>query len=286
MDAVTIFAACALTLVPPHSGVPCSGTPDPLRVVASPIGVRPAGDVRSEFSSHLASRHASRIDRWEPYIAEAAQRFAIPQDWIRAVMRSESGGRTTLNGQPITSVAGAMGLMQLIPGTYSDMRSRYGLGTNSYDPHDNVLAGAAYLHLMYQQYGYPSLFAAYNAGPARFDGYLLRGKSLPNATLSYVGGIVPGVETAMTQSGSAYQNTTPNVVLSVAKKHRAAQNQGLFFVLNQSPNARFLTTNEPEIPSNSPRASARNIASNQGFESQNPATQTGGLFIPLSRTNP
>jgi hypothetical protein len=81
---------------------------------------------------------------------------------------------------------------------------------------------------MYQQYGYPSLFAAYNAGPARFDGYLLRGKSLPSATLSYVGGIVPGVETTMARSGSAYQNTTPNVVLSVAKKYRAGQKKGLF----------------------------------------------------------
>jgi hypothetical protein len=201
-------------------------------------------------------------------------------------MRSESGGRTTLNGQPITSSAGAMGLMQLMPGTYSDMRSRYGLGNDSYDPHDNVLAGAAYLRLMYQQYGYPSLFAAYNAGPARFDGYLLRGKSLPSATLSYVGGIVPGVETAMARSGSAYQYTTPNVVLSVAKKYRAGQKEGLFFTLNQSPNAQFLTSNETEIPSNSPRASATNIASNQGFESQNPATQTGGLFIALSRPSP
>ena len=281
-----MFAACALTLVPPHSGVPCGSTPDPLRVVVSPVGMRPTGDILPGFGDHLASHRASRIDRWETYIAEAAQRFAIPQDWIRAVMRSESGGRTTLNGQPITSVAGAMGLMQLMPGTYADMRSRYGLGTDSYDPHDNVLAGAAYLRLMYQQYGYPSLFAAYNAGPARFDGYLLRGKSLPNATLSYVGGIVPGVETAMARSGSAYQNATPNVVLPVVKKYRAGQKEGLFFTLNEPPNARILTSNETEIPSKSPRASATNFASNQEFESQNPATQTGGLFIPLSRTNP
>jgi hypothetical protein len=90
----------------------------------------------------------------------------------------------------------------------------------------------------------------------------------------------------MARSGSAYQNSKPNVVLSIAKRYRAGQNQGLFFVLNQSPNARFLTSNEVEISSKSPRASATNIASNQGFESQNPATQTGGLFIPLSRTNP
>lgn len=286
MDAVTMFAACALTLVPPQSGVPCGSAPDPLRVTASPVVLHPASDVAAEFGDHSASRRASRIDRWESFIVEAAQRFAIPQDWIRAVMRSESGGRTMLNGQPITSVAGAMGLMQLMPGTYADMRQRYGLGNDSYDPHDNVLAGAAYLRLMYQQFGYPSLFAAYNAGPARFDGYLLRGKSLPNATLVYVGGIVPGVETTMARGLSAYQNTTPSIAFPVTSKHRNVPNNALFFVLNQPLDARILTSNEAEIPSKSPRASATNIASNQGFESQNPATQTGGLFIPLSRTNP
>jgi soluble lytic murein transglycosylase-like protein len=182
-------------------------------------------------------------------------------------MHSESGGRTTLNGQPITSVAGAMGLMQLMPGTYSDMRSRYGLGTDSYDPHDNVLAGAAYLRLMYQQYGYPSLFAAYNAGPARFDGYLLRGKSLPSATLAYVGGIVPGVELTMARRGSAYQNATPNAVLPVTNNHRAAPNQRLFFALNQPLNAQLLPAN-------------------QELESRNSVTQTGGLFVPLSHPTP
>jgi hypothetical protein len=252
----------------------------------APIGVPLLGDAPPEFGSKKASHAVSRIDRWETYIGEAAQRFAIPQAWIRAVMRSESGGRTILNGQPITSVAGAMGLMQLMPGTYSDMRQRYGLGIDSYDPHDNVLAGAAYLRLMYQQYGYPGFFAAYNAGPARFESYLLRGKSLPYATLAYVGGIVPGVEATMARGGSAYQNATSNAVVRVPNSHRAAPNQRLFFALNQSPNAQFLTSHEPEIPQKLPRASATNIASNRGFEVQNPATQTGGLFIPLSRTNP
>jgi soluble lytic murein transglycosylase-like protein len=49
-------------------------------------------------------------------------------------MKQESAGLTTLNGQPITSRAGAMGLMQLMPGTWSDMRDRYGLGNNPFDP--------------------------------------------------------------------------------------------------------------------------------------------------------
>ena len=286
MDTVTMFATCALSLAAPVSGVPCNSVATPLGNVNSPIGALPLGDVSLKFDSKKAPPAASRIDRWENYIGEAAQRFAIPQEWIRAVMRSESGGRTTLDGKPITSVAGAMGLMQLMPGTYSDMRQRYGLGIDSYDPHDNVLAGAAYLRLMYQQYGYPGLFAAYNAGPARFDGYLLRGKSLPNATLSYVGSIVPGVELTMARGGSDYQTVTSNAVLSVPNSHRSAPNQRLFFALNQSPNAQFLMPNEAETPQKSPRVSPTNIASSRGFEVQNPAARTGGLFVPLSRTNP
>ena len=44
-----------------------------------------------------------RIDRWQPFIAEAAARFDIPEAWIRAVMQAESGGRTILDGRPIAS---------------------------------------------------------------------------------------------------------------------------------------------------------------------------------------
>jgi soluble lytic murein transglycosylase-like protein len=281
-----LFAACSLTLAPPQNGLPCGSVPNPLRVTALPIVARPAGDISSRIGGILASHSASLIDRWEPYIAEAAQRFAIPKDWIRAVMHSESGGRTTMGGQPITSVAGAMGLMQLMPGTYADMRSRYGLGHDSYDPHDNVLAGAAYLGLMYRQYGYPSLFAAYNAGPARFDGYLLGGKALPNATLAYVGSIVPGVETTMARGGLAYRNATANAVIPATNRHLDASNQRLFFALNQPSDTQLLPTNETEISPKSPRASATNVASNPEFVSQNPVKQTGGLFVPLSHPTP
>jgi soluble lytic murein transglycosylase-like protein len=58
------------------------------------------------------------LDRWQPFITEASLRFNVPERWIRAVMQAESGGQTMLNGHPITSNAGAMGLMQVMPGTY------------------------------------------------------------------------------------------------------------------------------------------------------------------------
>src|SRR3546814_4666575 len=84
-------------------------------------------------------------------------------------MQAESAGLTHLHGRPITSRAGAMGLMQLMPGTWAAMRQQHGLGGDPYDPRDNILAGAAYLRAMYDRFGYPGLFAAYNAGPARYE---------------------------------------------------------------------------------------------------------------------
>lgn len=119
-------------------------------------------------------------------MVEAAKKFGVPVAWIRAVMRVESGGQTMLNGAPITSSAGAMGLMQVMPDTYTEMQSRYDLGADPYDPHDNILAGAGYLREMYLRYGYPDLFAAYNAGPARLDAFLDDGMALPPETTAYL----------------------------------------------------------------------------------------------------
>jgi hypothetical protein len=130
-------------------------------------------------------------DPWGPYIEEASSRFNVPSGWIRAVMHQESGGNEYLDGQPITSGAGAMGLMQLMPSTYSDLQSQYGLGGDPYDPHDNILAGTAYIRQMYDKYGSPGFLAAYNAGPARVDDYLAGASDLPSETVNYVAAITP-----------------------------------------------------------------------------------------------
>ena len=138
---------------------------------------------------------ASSSDRWQPFITEASRRFGAPEAWIRAVMRAESGGQAMLDGRPITSRAGAMGLMQLMPETWAELRDRYALGSNPYDPHDNILAGAAYLRELYERHGYPNLFAAYNAGPARLDDYLFNGRPLPDETRAYLAALgQPGFE--------------------------------------------------------------------------------------------
>lgn len=132
---------------------------------------------------------AASVDRWSNLIAEASARFGIPEAWIRRVMAAESGGRTTLNGRLIESRAGAMGLMQLMPGTWRDMRAALGLGHDPHEPRDNILAGTAYLRAMYDRFGYPGLFAAYNAGPGTYSAHLAGRRRLPSETVAYVAAV-------------------------------------------------------------------------------------------------
>lgn len=133
-----------------------------------------------------APASADPVDRWSGHVAEASARFGVPKAWIRRVIRAESGGRTRLGGRPIVSRAGAMGLMQLMPGTWREMRAALGLGHDPHDPRDNILAGTFYLRLMHDRFGYPGLFAAYNAGPARYARHLATGGRLPAETMAYV----------------------------------------------------------------------------------------------------
>jgi hypothetical protein len=139
------------------------------------------------FDAENAMSLPDRLARWDRLIDEAAKRFKIPRDWIVAVMRQESGGRTVLqNDVPITSIPGAMGLMQVMPETYREMRIDNRLGMNPYDPHDNVMAGAAYIKFLHGKYGYPALFAAYNDGPGNLEANLAGKRDLPAETIAYL----------------------------------------------------------------------------------------------------
>jgi hypothetical protein len=133
-------------------------------------------------------------DPWGPYIREAAARFDVPEIWIRQVMRVESGGHEYINGQLVVSSAGAMGLMQLEPETYQEMASQYGLGNDPFNPYDNIMAGTAYIHAMYQIYGSPGFLAAYNAGPGRLNSYINYNRPLPSETKNYVAMIAPHIQ--------------------------------------------------------------------------------------------
>jgi len=129
----------------------------------------------------------TQADPYAAHIAEAAQRFGIPAAWIRAVMRVESA-----NDMRAISPKGAMGLMQIMPATWADLRARHRLGSDPYDPRDNILAGAAYLRELHDRYGSPGFLAAYNAGPGRYEEHLA-GRPLPAETRAYVATLAPQI---------------------------------------------------------------------------------------------
>lgn len=138
------------------------------------------------------------VDSIAGHVAEAARRFGIPDAWIWAVMRVESGGDPRA-----LSSAGAMGLMQIMPATWTTLRTRYALGDDVYDRRANIMAGAAYLREMHDRYSDPiAMLAAYNAGPGRYDDYRSRGRPLPAETVAYITKLAPMIGSG-TASGTA-----------------------------------------------------------------------------------
>ena len=159
--------------------------------------------------------HGDPLSRWQPYIDEASVRSGVPAVWIKRVMRAESAGQTWFHGKPITSSAGAMGLMQLMPVTWAAMRAELDLGADPYEPRDNILAGAFYLRQMYGRFGYPGLFAAYNAGPGRYADHLATGRPLPGETRGYLAAVVgtgpPVIAAPMRAPPSLFYGLSPEV---------------------------------------------------------------------------
>ena len=126
-------------------------------------------------------------DPFAAHIAEAAARFELPEHWIVAVLQAESAGNPRA-----VSRAGAMGLMQVMPDTWAELRARHRLGSDPFDISDNIHAGAAYLREMLDRYGnVGAMLAAYNAGPGRYDEYLISGRNLPAETRAYVAALAP-----------------------------------------------------------------------------------------------
>lgn len=208
---------------------------------------------------------ARDVARWRPIIDEASARFGVPAIWIERVMRAESGGRTTHGGRPIVSHAGAMGLMQLMPATWAELRVAHGLGDDPHDPRDNILAGTAYLRAMYDRFGYPGLFAAYNAGPARYANHLATGRALPAETRAYVAQVT-GIERAPPVMGNRDSATAGPAANAAA----AAAPPPSLFAVRRVPDA--MRTRPQPAPPDGPERSAR--------ERRRP--QAGGLFVPLS----
>lgn len=202
---------------------------------------------------------ASPSDLYAGYIADAARRFGIPEAWIRAVMRVESRGDVRA-----ISPKGAIGLMQIMPATWGDLRARHYLGGDPYDPRDNIIAGAAYLREMHDRYGSPGFLAAYNAGPGRYEEYRETGRPLPAETRAYVAALAPIIGggdlaapvTVATADPLAWTRA-PLFIVQVDSRPRADR---------QQPDG------DPTVPS----------ASEAGRDPALPAPRSDGIFVARS----
>jgi soluble lytic murein transglycosylase-like protein len=123
-----------------------------------------SGPKPSEAKVAAARREARRPTRqlksfteYETHVRSAAEKYKLPIELLRAVMAAESGF------DPLAlSDKGAMGLMQLMPGTARDMYVK-----DAWDPAQNIDGGARYLRILANLYDgdVTKTVAAYNAGP-------------------------------------------------------------------------------------------------------------------------
>ena len=234
-------------------------------LAALPIGHAPA--LTQEANTPPAPSAVAHP--YAPHVAEAARRFGIPEAWIWAVMRVESAGNPRA-----VSRAGAMGLMQIMPGTWAQLRARHGLGADPFDVRDNIMAGAAYLREMHDRYGNASaMLAAYNAGPGRYDEHLSRGRPLPTETVAYLARLG-----SVTGTGTGTDNVI--AIAAVAPPDRFAWRRSALFVRMTAGTYEADTArSEGEIA-----ASGRPISEPADDNSSPPnpptATPIDSLFVP------
>ena len=224
--------------------------------------------------------------RWQPLIADAAQRFGLPQSWIRAVMKAESGGRATLDGVPITSPAGAMGLMQVMPQTYLPMQLRLNLGPDPYAPRDNILAGTRYLADMYRRHGYPGLFAAYNAGPERFERYLEDGTPLPTETVQYLARIGSrALATVLAMQAPSTSEGTQVANADTSTRADFTSGRAVFFVNRKGPAHGSEPSNDAFRADANHSPDSAPFVMREGAGTQSESQSAGRLFVPLARNH-
>ncbi|HOE91877.1 MAG TPA: transglycosylase SLT domain-containing protein [Candidatus Cloacimonadota bacterium] len=122
----------------------------------------PVQSQQAQDNAALPKTLMARLDRYEPIINKAADKYDIDKSLIKAVIAQESYG----NHKAVSPV-GAKGLMQLMDGTANDLGVK-----DPFNPEENIMAGAKYLKQQLNKFKSNELaLAAYNAGPGNVTRY-------------------------------------------------------------------------------------------------------------------
>lgn len=136
--------------------------------------------------------------KFKDEIVAEAERAGLDPNFALYIAGKETGGLR--NPEAARSRAGAMGVMQLMPGTARDMGVKDPL-----DPSQNIAGGVRYAKMMLDKYGDPKLAAiAYNWGPGNTDKWLSAGadpSKLPNETRKYIASLKEGGEVRFQNTG-------------------------------------------------------------------------------------
>lgn len=146
----------------------------------------------SILSGILINNIFDRIDRashpreFSEYVEKYSKEYGVPEYIIFAVIKTESDFEIGALSQD-----GARGLMQLMPSTFKWLAGLLGEPDDPavlYDPETNIKYGTYYLSYLYGIYArWPTVYAAYNAGPNAVDGWLGDGKySHDGVNLDYI----------------------------------------------------------------------------------------------------
>ena len=134
---------------------------------------------RIEYITH------PKPDKYVEYVKNYSERFSVPEEIIWAVIKTESGFDPYA-----TSDVGAVGLMQLMPSTFTEItedRLKEGLDPiKRLDPDTNIKYGTYYLSYLFARYGdWDAVFAAYNGGLGNVDEWMGEDEKLTLDEISF-----------------------------------------------------------------------------------------------------
>jgi soluble lytic murein transglycosylase-like protein len=171
---------------------------------AAPASPSNAANVQPAFPARRPAADLNEV------VNEASFRYKLDPDLVNSVIKAESGFNTRA-----VSPKGALGLMQLMPGTASQ------LGVpNVFDPQANVEGGTKYLRELMERYDFDIVkaLAAYNAGPQRVEQF--GGVPPYHETRAYVARVVKDFNKKKVARGTA---TPPKTASAKSAKAPASR---------------------------------------------------------------